>query len=67
VAGGWLARRRAGGIELSGDGAALDALRALCGVAWDMPGVDTAEDAAVRVMPDGAARTAIVALGLDPS
>jgi HAD superfamily hydrolase (TIGR01450 family) len=44
--GGWrVSRRGSGGLELSGAGEALDALRALCGPAW----AETAEPAAPAV------------------
>ncbi|MEV4814085.1 HAD-IIA family hydrolase [Micromonospora avicenniae] len=38
-AGGWSVTARDGGLELSGAGAALDALAALCAAAWSAPAV----------------------------
>jgi HAD superfamily hydrolase (TIGR01450 family) len=57
--GEWRVRRRADGLELSGDGAAVNALRALCAEAW----VDGATTA-VRAAGDGAA-AALRSLGID--
>jgi hypothetical protein len=58
-----VARRVDDRISLSGAGTTLDALRALCGVAWYGPRLDAVT---ASVVPDGApARTALGALGLD--
>jgi glycerol-1-phosphatase len=54
---GWRVRRLAGGLQLSGAGAPLDALRALCTAAWMNDGATgdgtTGDGATQRVHPDG--------------
>lgn len=60
-AGGWrVARDGAGRLVLSGDGTAVDALRALYAAAWSQPA-----GGALRVSPDGpAAARALAGLGM---
>lgn len=59
--GGWVASRAAGGLRLTGAGATIDALRALCAVAWSGP-------APAEVRADGAsARAALASFGLPPA
>jgi hypothetical protein len=41
--GGWTARAGSDGLELAGDGEALDGLRALCAAAWTAAGDGTCE------------------------
>ncbi|MET7685752.1 HAD hydrolase-like protein [Streptomyces sp. NPDC005423] len=41
--GGWMAKAGSGGLELEGDGEALDGLRALCAVAWTAAGEGSCE------------------------
>lgn len=55
---GWLARRTGRAVELSGDGQAVDALRAVCALAWAGDPVDRVDAAS----PD--AEAALRALGL---
>jgi HAD superfamily hydrolase (TIGR01450 family) len=58
--GEWRVRRRADGLELSGDGADVDALRALCAEAW-------ADGAPAAVRAEGAAaEAALRTLGIGP-
>jgi ribonucleotide monophosphatase NagD (HAD superfamily) len=59
--GDWRVRPGAGGLELSGDGAPVDALRALCARAWtDAPPAGVRGEGA-------AAQAALRALGIPPS
>jgi len=71
--GGWVASRDGGRIRLDGTGTALDALRALCGVAWSGPsgpsgpsGVDVVDqvDLGDVVAGSAAAATVLESLGL---
>jgi glycerol-1-phosphatase len=56
--GGWRARRGDhGGIVMSGSGAGMDGLRALCAAAWTGPGL-SAEQAAAAVAALGPSRSA---------
>jgi glycerol-1-phosphatase len=50
---GWKVRRNGDRLELEGDGDPMDALRALCAVAWQTPDFhpDMAKDALTRINP----------------